>query len=362
MFERFVRFSGPISPSYMFYPTASELVSYVRHTVQRNKYLVVVGGASYFRGAGQNPDELWTLELQRLLGDDYAVVNFAMDQAGITSFGAVAFQILAPEYPRIAYVTNASPVVVDPVDGGEVYRYIFWDAYYKGLIPLRSPWSERVRELAMEERKDPSGFELHLGKWIDQFTHACDLWTFIGYKFLFTVWSDGTPDSLARPRGLYVEGNDPNLTQRQRDRRQSREYGKRYEELNLDFATKGFVRNKSAVWELDPSAFEVISQLSRTMFPDDLKSKCFLVLVRSNPYFMQSFTADDWRRHEVMFRQGQLAFEGAGYHVIQLPDADFTPDDYLDGGHFMASGGRKVAKATAEGIKEVPLPDHPSKH
>jgi hypothetical protein len=360
MFEHFVRFHGPISPSCYFYPTASELVSYVRHTVPRNKYLIVVGGASYFRGTGQNPDELWTLELQRLLGNDYAVVNFAMDQSGVTSFAGVAFQVLAQEYPKIAYVTNASPVVVDHIDGGEVYRYIFWDAYYKGMIPLPAPWSKQVRELAMEERKEPAGLELHLGKWIDQFTYACDLWTFIGYKYIFTVWSDGMPDTLTSARREYIDGSDQNLAQEQRSLRQNRDYRQRYEEMNKDFATKGFVRNKSDSLELDQSAFDLISQLSNSMFPDNLKAKCFLVLVRANPYFEQTFTADDWRRHETMFRQGQLAFERAGYRVVPLPDSNFTPDDFVDGGHYLASGGRKVAGAVAEAIKASALPDRTS--
>ncbi|MGA2015806.1 MAG: hypothetical protein ABSH26_02555 [Opitutaceae bacterium] len=360
MFEHFVRFHGAISPSNYFYPTASELASYVRNTVPRSKYLVVVGGASYFRGTGQNPDELWTLELQRLLGDDYAVVNFAMDQSGVTSFAGVAFQILAREYPRIAYVANASPVVVDPIDGGEVYRYVFWDAYYKGMIPLPAPWSERVRELAREERADPAGLELHLGKWIDQFTHACDLWTYVGYKYIFTVWSDGMPDTLTSARGEYIDGSDQDLAQRQRDLRRNLDYRQRYEEMNRDFATKGFVRNKSGNWELDPVAFDIISQLSETMFPDSVKSKCFLVLVRANPFFEQAFTADDWRRHETMFRQGQLAFEKAGYRVVQLPESDFTPDDFVDGGHYMVSGGRKVARAVSIAIKTPAPPDRSS--
>lgn len=351
MFENFVRFHGPISPADYFYPTASELVSHVRHTVPRSKYLVVVGGASYFRGTGQNPDELWTLELQRLLGDDYAVVNFAMDQSGVTSFAAVAFQVLSRDYPRIAYVTNASPVVVDPIDGGETYRYVFWDAYYKGMIPLPDPWSERVRELARDERRDPAGLELHLGKWIDQFTHACDLWTYVGYRYIFTVWSDGMPGTMTSARGQYIDASDENLPQRQRDLRQNVDYRRRYEEMNKDFATKGFVRDKSGKWGPAPYAFDIISQLSESMFPDGLKSKCFLVLVRANPFFEQEFTADDWRRHETMFRQGQLAFERAGYRVVQLPESDFTPDDFVDGGHYMVSGGRKVARAVSDTIR-----------
>lgn len=351
MFENFARFHGAISPSYYFYPTASELVSHVRATVPRDKYLVVVGGASYFRGAGQNVDDLWTRELQRALGDDYAVVNFAMDQAGITSFAGVAFQILAKEYPRIAYVVNASPVVVDDQDGGEVYRYVFWDAYYKGLLPLPSPWADRVKALALSERQTPAGLELHLGKWIDQFAYAGDLWTWVGYRYFFTVWSDGMPDSLTAPRKNYPDGFNPNLRAEQLARREDKGYATRYEEANRDYATKGFIKNAGGRWELFPEAWETISQLSTTMFPDELKPKVHLVLVRANPWFMQTFTADDWQRHEEMFQQGQQAFERAGYRVVQLRDRDFTPDDYFDAGHYTATGGRKLAQAVADHLK-----------
>jgi len=360
MFENFTRFYRPISPTSLFYPTASEIVSYVERTVPRNKYLVVVGGASYFRGAGQNPDELWTLELQRLLGDDYAVVNFAMDSGGVTSFAGVAFQVLAREYPRIAFVTNASPVVVDVVDGGEIYRYLFWDAYYKGLLPLPSPWSDGAKELARGERKDPAGLEMHLGKWTDQFSYACDLWTYVGYKYFFTVWSDFFPQTMTVARREYVDPFDATLAQKQQAFRHDQDYVKRYEDLNKDFATKGFIQDKDGQWKLDPPAFDLISRLSVSMFPDELKPKCYLVLIRFNPYFMKTFTDDDWRRHETMYRQGQEAFERAGYRVVQLPDADFTPDDFYDGGHYMASGGRKVAKAVADRIKNADQPVLPA--
>ena len=354
LFENFVRFHGAISPPYYFYPTASELVAQVRHTVPRDKYLVIVGGASYFRGAGQNLDELWTRELQRLLGDDYAVVNFATDQSGITSFAGVAFQILAREYPRIAYITSASPVVVDEIDGGEIYRYVFWDAYYKGLLPRPAPWADRVRALARSERQNPAGLELHLGKWIDQFAYACDLWTWVGYKYFFTVWSDGVAGSITAPRKNYPDGFNPNLRQEQLARRNDQDNARRYEDANRDYATKGFIKNATGQWEVFPEAWETISQLSTTMFPDELKSKCHLVFVRANPWFMQTFTADDWRRHDEMFRQGQLAFERAGYRVVQLPDRDFTPDDFYDAGHYMASGGRKLAQAVATSLKTGP--------
>lgn len=350
MFEHFTRFFAPIQPSRNFYPTASELVSYVKGTVPRDKYLVLVGGASYFRGTGQNPDELWTLELQRLLGSDFAVVNFANDAAGITDCAGVAFEALSREYPRTAYVANASPVVVDSPVGSEPYRGIFWDAYYKGMNPYPDPWANRVAELGREERREPAGLELHLGKWTDQFTYACDFWTYVGYKYFFTVWTDAMYDSLTRARRLYPQVAKPNLRQAQADFRADADYVRRYEALNKDYATKGFESGKDGRLEIYPPAFHRISELSTVMFPDELKAKCFLVFLRANPFFMKGFDADDWRREEELYAQGEAAFQQAGYHVVQFQALDLTPDDFYDAGHFMASGGRKVAKAVAAAL------------
>ncbi len=356
MFEHFLRFHGPISPQGLFYPTASELVSYVEGTVPKSKYLVVVGGASFFRGAGQNPDELWTRELQRLLGDDYAVVNYAMDNGGVTSCAGVAFQILAREYPRIALVCNGSPVSVDQVDGGPLYRYVFWDAYYKGMLALPFPWSEGVRELARSERAEREGLELHLGKWTDRFTYACDLWTYIGYRDFFTVWSNLSPRALTAPRREFTDVAIPNLLEMRQIMRKRTDYIRITEGSNKDFTSKGFNRNAAGEWERDPVAWDVISQLSTGMFPLSLRPKCFLVFTRANTFYMKAFTAEDWKRREEMYRLGEEAFASEGYRVIQLPDADFTADDFIDGGHYLASGGRKVARAVAKRILATPAP------
>jgi lysophospholipase L1-like esterase len=43
--------------------------------------------------------------------------------------------------------------------------------------------------------------------------------------------------------------------------------------------------------------------------------------------------------------------ERQGYHVVQLQPEKFNADDFLDGGHLMASGGRKVAEAVAASIQ-----------
>src|SRR5262245_23735042 len=85
-FYHFTRFFTAIQPAaYLYYPTPEELLLTARHIVSPDKILVLIGGNSVFRGTGQNPDELWSMELQKLLGNQFKVLNYAMDGATTNS-------------------------------------------------------------------------------------------------------------------------------------------------------------------------------------------------------------------------------------------------------------------------------------
>ena len=356
-FEPFVRFHGAIQPQQFFYPSASQLVAHVRHRVPRGKIPVIVGGASYFRGTGQNPNELWTLELQRLLGERYVVVNFAIDAAPITAYAATVFEILVREYPDILYVADGSPLSGAPWDGGETYQYLFWDAYYKGLLPASLADSKNIRELGRIQRRERAGQELHLGKWLDRFAYACDLWTYIGYNYFFTVWSDAHARQPLRARRFDREGNDPNIHQSQLNVRNDRDYGRSSEETGRNNSRYRFRQGADGQWRPDTKAWDHLAQEWRDMFPAEFRARCFVVFLRGHPYFLQTLTADERSRTELQYRLGQQNLEREGYRVVQLRAEDFTADDFLDGGHYVASGGAKIAHAVAAKIKEATHPD-----
>lgn len=353
LFENFVRFFAPIQPQRYFYPTASQLVAHIRHTVPPSKTLVLVGGASYFRGTGQNPGELWTLELQRRLGSRYAVVNFATDQADLTSFAAVAFEILAREYPKMVYVANGNVASAVPLDGGPSYRYVFWDAYYKGLLPPALADSPAVRDLRWKQLRDPAALEVHLGAWLDQFAYACDLWTYLGYKHAFTVWTDEHRFAPFQARRHEREGDDPNLALYQANTRRDAAYIKHSEEFAKNAAKTGLLQTAQDNGKPNPRVWTRFGEELQTMFPAELRPKCLVVLLRGNPFFMQTLTDEERRRTELIYQLGQEAYQRAGYQVVSLRAEDFNADDFIDGGHLMASGGAKVAKAVATHLEDL---------
>src|SRR4051794_38888323 len=62
----FLRFHVYLTPSALFYPTASQVRQVARAKLDRGKVAVIVGGSSRFFGSGQSPEGLWSKKLQEL--------------------------------------------------------------------------------------------------------------------------------------------------------------------------------------------------------------------------------------------------------------------------------------------------------
>jgi hypothetical protein len=127
LFFSYQRIYHLISPEGFFYPSLDNLTVLVSHLAAKEKILVVVGGNSVFAGVGQKKEELWTKELQRLLGEDFTVVNLAFSGALPMEMGGVVAEVLSKRYPRLIYVTDRdAPMVMGPPEGRDNYEYLFW--------------------------------------------------------------------------------------------------------------------------------------------------------------------------------------------------------------------------------------------
>ena len=131
--ENFSRFAPILSPTALFYPTASEVVALARNSASPDEILVIVGGSSVARGDGQSTGNLWSRRLEEQLGPPYRVVNLAMASGAMVEYGAIAAQALRVEGRRVIFVSDVLGLSLSPPDGG-TWKYVFWDAYFKGLL------------------------------------------------------------------------------------------------------------------------------------------------------------------------------------------------------------------------------------
>src|SRR5262249_11133575 len=104
-FKWFTRFHHYIHLETYVYPTASQLRALARGRLDPNKIAVIVGGNSILHGVGQRVEHVWTHRLQKLLGNDYCVLNLGVFSAEPAEFGAVVAEALAAEYPRMILIT-----------------------------------------------------------------------------------------------------------------------------------------------------------------------------------------------------------------------------------------------------------------
>ena len=335
-FEKFSRFFIYIQPQTNYYPTISQLIATARVTATKEDILVVVGGSSIFRGTGQNPDELWTIDLQRHLGDGFVVLNYAIDQASITSFGGVAFRALSAIHPKIIFVSLSDYRGALGIDGEEPYRYLFWDAYYKSYLiddDVVTAQATRAQQI-----KDAQGQENHIGQWLDSILFFRDLWSTIGYNWLFTVCSDSTALSPFLPRGSYRDVSAPNLKLLQQNFQQ--------DEATRTLMVDRMKHLTSAFYPVYASGGDIIRDSYRAAFPESLRPRILVVDLSVNPAILSAMP-DQYQRQlgEIGLRYAAI-LTGLGYNAMQI-GGTLDEDDFADQGHLMASGGQKLAAGAA---------------
>ena len=204
-YKWFVRFHQYLNPQTQFYPTASQLCALARTRLDRDKVAVIVGGNSILHGVGQRAAEVWTGTLQETLGEDYRVLNLAVPGAEPCEFGGVLAEALTAEYKRLIYVTALGSSTNPQEPDGRAYRYLYWDAHYKGLLPRDLEREQRLA--ARRQQEGPAFDELRAGRRLDARLFYQDLWTTLALKKGGTVWTPLLRNSSFRPRlALY----DPN--------------------------------------------------------------------------------------------------------------------------------------------------------
>jgi hypothetical protein len=354
MFENFKRFFLPIEPQTLYYPTARELLTTARNEVSKDKILVLLGGSSIFRGAGQDANELWSDQLQRLLGDKYKVINYATDGASFSSFGGVVYRMLRKEYPKIIFVIATYPFNSQgEMDGLDPYSYLFWDAYYKRLFEPDIKETELINQLRKRQIKTAAGIEQHVMNYLDSLFYFRDLWNWVGYHLIFTTWNEFEFQKPFRPRHVYQD--DPVspaykkvLAEANKDQEHLQQGLKA-----VDYIVSNYIEDLS---KENPQVKETVKiaghQAYNDIFQPGDRAKILCVQTTYNSSIIKASSKNIQKGYLAMFNQAHVMMQSLGYTVIDVGN-DFTVEDYYDFSHFTGSGGKKMAKMVAKKIEAM---------
>jgi hypothetical protein len=352
IYPNFVRLHPFLEHETLYYPTASQLAATARAQCPpaAHKTLVVIGGNSVFNGAGQRTSELWSSALQDQLGENYHVINFSAPGAGVVDNGGVVFEILSRDYPRALFVTNTEPGYYLPADRSS-YCYLFWDAYYKGLLLDDAPRAARLAHSADEDEWR----EFKLGRRMNGLFHFNDLWTCIAYRHFSTVWTSWLKNRSFQARQRLPDWYDQRLA------RKSKKHG--FEEMlpeHLDalrrrksIAADRFHRSDEGRWVQTEASWQQEREQIAALLPDSLQHRALVVFTPFNPWFIEHLTDDEKSRLETSARNASDLFQKAGWTVLSTLDKNFEPAGFGDAVHLQPAGGRHLAHFVAGAIRAM---------
>jgi hypothetical protein len=279
------------------------------------------------------------------LGSKFHVINFSAPGAGVVDNGGVVFEMLSRDYPRMVFVTNTEPGYYPPASSSS-YNYIFWDAYFKGLL-LED--REREARLALDDSRELLGYRLNSQLYFN------DLWTGIAYRHVSTVWSSWLKERSFRARRRLPDWYDK--------RKEIEPSEKRFRELlpghiaalrrrkSLDPAR--FRREQDGRWAQTPESVQEDAEQIAALLPETLKRKALVVYTPLNPWFLDQLAPDERDRVKASFTTGVQLLESNGFRALSLLEQGFEPLDFGDTVHLSPSGGRRLARSLAPAIRDL---------
>jgi hypothetical protein len=343
IYHHFVRFNGYINAQTLYYPTASQVRALGRARLDPDKIAVVVGGNSILLGHGVGSAQVWTKHLQEELGDRFEVLNFAIPAALPAEFGGIAAEMLQREHAKLLFVTDCGSSTFPTIPDGQIYRYFFWDAYYKGLISRDARRDARLsKEVEKRSREGESFPELQRGARLDATLRFQDLWTTVAYKHLCTIWTPLTPRHFTWPRRRCVEPE--HLPQPPLEQRYPPSSAARAREILMVMMQCG-----PGLLEGTPENSPLIHYLHEC-FPEECRRRTLMLVMRDSPHYIAQLSSAEQAAYSSVFPAMARALEAGGMPAMDI-GADYSEMDYLDCSHIGEQGGQRLARDIAPKLR-----------
>lgn len=350
----FVRFYPAISPESHFYPTYESMEKLALDRWSPGKTLVIVGGNSVFNGVGQQVENLWSRRLQELLGPSYVVVNLAFRGAVSTEGAALVAEALQNRGIPLIYVANSDAGTCGlPV--GRIYEYLYWQAVATGKVSeyaqrdamfalLQSPWAwEKSREMQRAAR---------LNHWM----HFQDLWNYVSYHRVFTVWNSLTLRTSRSPWAPRIESVDRESAP---EPLAQRFLANNDQEMAIVRSSTEslLVRDRFGHWQKKKQLWDLFEKIVAGSFVPALRSRVLMVVSPDCPYYRDQLTPEELARDEAAYRLTAAVWSKHGIRCM-VSGRGFSAEDYRDRRHLSASGGAKLAQQVAAEILTMRTSTH----
>jgi hypothetical protein len=235
---------------------------------------------------------------------------------------------------------------VPEVPDGITYRYLFWDAYTRGLLRSDPEREEALRWVKQVFSQTESFHELRREKWMDSALYFNDLWTRVTYEYVSTVWNRFLSHPVSRPRKVYIDREATPLP--------AQRYPPSQDEHHLS-VMRGWIKNgRELIGEPEPGNPNAYSleRAARRAFAAFMRPHTLIVVVRESPHYTDQFSPHERDQYDRLFPATVAVLEKLGFAALAAGQG-FTAGDYNDRCHLSESGGARLAEVVARRVREL---------
>jgi hypothetical protein len=311
-------------------------------------------------GVGQPVRALWSDQLQRLLGANYCVINLAFPAGGLSGYASIIANSVGREYKDVFLISDTVTPASD-ADGGIWNKHFFWDAYYKGffkdsLISFSARDIDQINQINLKyPPKDRDRIEqLKLGMWLDSLLYFNDLWSYVDYKYMQTIYNPMHGIYQWKPRFLLPDYDYEVDIQRYKLLKDYPALDS--EKFKGDFlVVRGFrdayFYEENQKFELKKSYLYGVDEQIKSYPLTKISNKIILVFIPESPYYTSRMSKDEQKDY-IKWHKKRIELWGSyGYQTLDL--GGMLAEDYGDRVHLNPLGGEKLAKSSARLIEEI---------
>lgn len=195
--------------------------------------------------------------------------------------------------------------------------------------------------------------EPSLRGYFDYWTHASDLWNYIGYNYLFTVFN---PLKYPPDRSFYPIRKLDDEAYQGAVILPIPERFMRLKEQSMQIIRSVFqnrvIGDARGEFMVSPAVSESFTRDAQAASPDALKRRTLILLSYNAPYLTRQLSKDEYAAYDFIYHQGAIWLQRTGYHSVVV-GSDWSDEDFADRVHLSPFGGRKMAREIAPEIRAM---------